>query len=256
VIVGVPKEIKANEGRVSLLPVGAEELTKRGHEVLVEAGAGAASGFPDDLYLAAGAKTVRAAEEVWGRSGMVVKVKEPVPDEYGFLREDLVVFTFFHFAASRELTEAVSRSKCGAIAYETIETSGGRLPLLVPMSEVAGRMAVQEAAKYLERAKGGRGILLSGVPGVEPATVLVLGAARRARMPQGSRPVSAPRSMSWTSTWTACAASTTSCRPTLPRSCPTLTTYATFCRWPTSSSARCSFPEAGRRNLSRRRCSS
>ena len=173
--VGVLKEIKANENRVSLLPVGVELLKSHGHEVLVETKAGEGSGFPDELYREAGAEIVSSAREVYERADMVMKVKEPLPQEYGMIREGQIVFTYFHFAASEELTRAIMKSRCVAIAYETIETADGKLPLLTPMSEVAGRMAVQEGAKYLERTQGGRGILLAGVPGVEPATVVVLG---------------------------------------------------------------------------------
>jgi len=174
-IIGVLKEITADENRVSLLPVGAEALVDHGHQVLVETKAGLASSFPDRLYASAGAEIVPTAEEVYRRSDMIMKVKEPLPVEYDFLGKSQIVFTYFHFAASEELVRAVIRSKCVAIAYETIETEDGRLPLLTPMSEVAGRMAVQQGAKYLECEHGGRGILLGGVPGVEPATVVVLG---------------------------------------------------------------------------------
>ena len=173
--VGVLKEIKPNENRVSLLPVGVELLKSHGHQVLVETRAGLGSGFPDELYKEAGAEIVATAKEVYDRADMVMKVKEPLPQEYGLIREGQIVFTYFHFAASEELTRAMIESKCVAIAYETIETADGKLPLLTPMSEVAGRMAVQEGAKYLERTQGGRGILLAGVPGVEPATVVILG---------------------------------------------------------------------------------
>jgi len=174
-IVGVPKEIIADENRVSLLPVGAEALVDHGHQVLVETKAGSASSFPDRLYASAGAEIVHTAEEVYRRSGMIIKVKEPLPVEHGFLDKGKIVFTYFHFAASEQLVHAVIGSKCVAIAYETTETEEGHLPLLTPMSEVAGRMAVQQGAKYLECEHGGRGILLGGVPGVEPATVVILG---------------------------------------------------------------------------------
>jgi alanine dehydrogenase len=174
-VIGVLKEIKANENRVSLLPVGAELLKEHGHEVLVEKNAGLGSGFPDELYEEVGAKIVDSAAEIYRQADMIMKVKEPLPQEYDLIREEQIVFTYFHFAASEELTRAIIRSRCVAIAYETIETADGKLPLLTPMSEVAGRMAVQEGAKYLERTHGGRGILLGGVPGVEPATVLVIG---------------------------------------------------------------------------------
>jgi alanine dehydrogenase len=174
-IVGVPKEIKSDEYRVALLPVGADELTRAGHKVLVEAGAGLGSGLPDRSYVKHGAEIVAAAEEIYGRSDMIVKVKEPQPAERPMLRRGQIVFTYFHFAADRQLTEEVLASGCIAVAYETLRDDRGRLPLLVPMSEVAGRMSIQEGAKYLERPQMGRGILLAGVPGVEPAHVAVLG---------------------------------------------------------------------------------
>jgi len=175
VIIGVPKEVKTNENRVAVTPVGVETLTKHGHAVLVEKSAGAGSGFEDTQYEKSGAKLVGAAEEIFAKAEMIVKVKEPLPVEYGLIRPGQVVFTYFHFASSRELTEAMINSKCVAIAYETVQTQKGDLPLLIPMSEVAGRMAVQEGAKYLEVNTGGRGILLGGVPGVEPAHVVILG---------------------------------------------------------------------------------
>ena len=174
-LLGIPSEVKQNEYRVALTPAGAEALTRAGHEVLVQAGAGEDSGFTDDFYQRAGAEIVADAEEVWARAEMVMKVKEPVPSEWPLMREDQVVFTYFHFAASEALTRAVMESGCVAIAYETVGPESGELPLLTPMSEVAGRMAVQEGAKYLGRPSGGSGILLGGVPGVLPAKVLVLG---------------------------------------------------------------------------------
>jgi alanine dehydrogenase len=174
-IIGAPKEIKDNEYRVALLPSGVELLVKAGHTVIVQAGAGDGSGVSDDEYSHAGATVVGSAEEVFGGAELIIKVKEPLPTEYPMLRPGLVVFTYFHFAASRELTEAMVDSKIVAIAYETIELDDGTLPLLTPMSEVAGRMAVQEGAKYLERPFKGRGMLLGGVPGVEPARVVVIG---------------------------------------------------------------------------------
>lgn len=174
-IIGVPKEIKTHENRVALLPGGVKQFTGNGHKVLIEKDAGTGSGFSDDLYTQEGAEMVENAEELWERSGMIMKVKEPVAEEYGRMREGQIIFTFFHFAASRELTEAVIDSKCIAIAYETVEKEDGSLPLLIPMSEVAGRMAAQEGAKYLEKALGGRGVLLGGIPGVPPANVMVLG---------------------------------------------------------------------------------
>ncbi|MGD8748696.1 MAG: alanine dehydrogenase [Balneolaceae bacterium] len=174
-IIGVPKEIKTHENRVALLPGGVTKMKRHGHEVLVEKGAGNGSGFPDEKYVEAGAKIVNDVEEVWKQAEMIMKVKEPIEVEYDRMREGQIIFTYFHFAASRKLTEAVIESKAIAIAYETVEKEDGSLPLLIPMSEVAGRMASQEGAKYLEKAQGGRGILLGGIPGVRPANVLVLG---------------------------------------------------------------------------------
>ncbi len=174
-IVGVPKEIKPDENRVALVPAGAEALTRSGHHVLVQEGAGLGSGFDDDAYRAAGAEVAAEAGDVWGEAELVLKVKEPVDSEWGELREEQVVFTYFHFAASEELTRAVLDSGCVAVAYETVQRPGGDLPLLTPMSEVAGRMAVQEGARCLEKPTGGYGVLLGGVPGVLPGEVLILG---------------------------------------------------------------------------------
>lgn len=174
-IIGVPREIKANENRVALVPVGAQTLTGNGHKVVVETHAGVGSGFPDDVYRNAGAEIVGTAREVFERADMIMKVKEPLPPEYSLIRQGQIVFTYFHFASGKELTEAMMRSKCIAIAYETVQRTDGSLPLLIPMSEVAGRMAPQEGAKYLERTMGGRGVLLAGVPGTEPADVVVIG---------------------------------------------------------------------------------
>ncbi len=178
-IVGVPKEVKADEYRVGLLPVGADLLTRAGHKVYVETGAGDGTGFTDDDYTNVGATVLPTADEVWDKADMIIKVKEPQPIEYPRMKDAQVVFTYFHFAASKELTLACLERNIVAIAYETLEAPGpmGRptLPLLTPMSEIAGRMATQEGAKYLERPQGGRGVLLGGVPGVEPGHVLVLG---------------------------------------------------------------------------------
>lgn len=174
-LLGIPAEVKQNEYRVALTPAGAEALTRAGQEVLVQAGAGEDSGFTDDFYERAGAEIVPGADAVWDRAEMIMKVKEPVPSEWPLMRKDQVVFCYFHFAASEALIRAVMRSGCVAIAYETVGPEDGELPLLTPMSEVAGRMAVQEGAKYLGRPSGGSGILLGGVPGVLPAKVLVLG---------------------------------------------------------------------------------
>lgn len=175
VIVGVPREIKPDEYRVGMMPVGVEELKQAGHDVLVEKGAGLGSGIADDDYARHDAEMVDGPDAVWSRADMIVKVKEPQPPELARIRRGQVVFTYFHFAASRELTEGTLRTGCVAVAYETITDAAGRLPLLTPMSEVAGKMSIQEGAKYLERPMQGRGILLGGVPGVEPATVVVLG---------------------------------------------------------------------------------
>jgi alanine dehydrogenase len=174
-IVGVPTEVKKDEYRLGMRPVGAEVLTQQGHSVLVQAGAGLGSGFPDQQYDAAGARIVPKAEDVWARADMVVKVKEPQPQEIPLIREGQTVFTYFHFAADKELTLGCLNSKCIAVAYETLTDKRGYLPLLTPMSEIAGKLSIQEGAKYLERPQGGRGILLGGVPGVEPGRVLIIG---------------------------------------------------------------------------------
>lgn len=174
-IVGIPKETKTHEYRVSMTPVGVDELVRRKHRVLVETNAGAGSGILDEEYSAVGATIVHSAKEVFSQADMIVKVKEPLAPERKMMRDGQVMFTYFHFAADRELTESVLKTGSVAIAYETIVDSQGRLPLLTPMSEVAGKMSIQEGAKYLERPMMGRGILLGGVPGVEPAQVLVIG---------------------------------------------------------------------------------
>lgn len=174
-IVGVSKEIKDNEARVGVTPAGAKALVEAGHTVLVETQAGAASGFDDAEYQQAGAQILPAASEVWSKSEMVVKVKEPIPSEYGFFRPGLVLFTYLHLAPVPELTDKLLASKVIGIAYETVRDKAGTLPLLTPMSEVAGRMSVQVGATYLEKERGGRGILLGGVPGVPPAHVTIIG---------------------------------------------------------------------------------
>ncbi len=174
-IVGVPKEVKTDEYRVAMIPVGVEELTRGGHRVLIQAGAGQGSGISDEQYAANGAEIVPDAAEIWKRSDLIVKVKEPLPSEWPGMRAGQIVFTYFHFAADERLTRAVMESGITAIAYETIKDARGTLPLLTPMSEVAGRMSIQEGAKFLERPFEGRGILLGGVPGVRPANVVVLG---------------------------------------------------------------------------------
>lgn len=174
-VVGVPNEIKTHESRVALTPVGVEELTRAGHKVLIQSGAGQGSGISDEHYRQHGAEIVASAADVWKHAHLIVKVKEPLPIEWPLMRAGQIVFTFFHFAADESLTRAVMESGISAIAYETIRDDKGRLPLLTPMSEVAGRMSIQEGAKFLERPFEGRGILLGGVPGVLPANVVILG---------------------------------------------------------------------------------
>lgn len=174
-IVGVPTEVKSDEFRVGLRPVGAELLAREGHTVLVQSGAGLGSGFSDEQYVASGATIVPTAEDAWLRADLIVKVKEPQPQEIPLIREGQQLFTYFHFAADRALTVACLERKCISIAYETLTDDRGGLPLLTPMSEVAGKLSVQEGAKYLERPFGGKGVLLGGVPGVTPGHVLILG---------------------------------------------------------------------------------
>lgn len=174
-VIGVPKEIKSNENRVALTPAGAMEFTRRGHAVYVQSTAGVGSGFEDRDYVDAGATILNTADEVWAKAEMIIKVKEPIAEEYGRCRPNQLIFTYFHFASSQELTLAMIKSGAVCLAYETVETKDRQLPLLIPMSEVAGRMAIQEGAKYLEKPVKGRGVLLGGVPGVPPGKVLVLG---------------------------------------------------------------------------------
>lgn len=174
-IIGVPKEIKSSENRVALTPAGALEFTRRGHEVYVQSTAGIGSGFPDEEYTDNGAVMLDSADEVWAKGDMIMKVKEPIAEEYPRCRANQLIFTYFHFASSQDLTTAMLASGAICLAYETVETKDRQLPLLIPMSEVAGRMAVQEGAKYLEKPAGGRGVLLGGVPGVAPGKVLVIG---------------------------------------------------------------------------------
>ncbi len=174
-LIGVPKEIKTNENRVALVPAGAEALAAAGHDVLVETGAGEGSGFPDDMYTAVGARIAPDAATTWAKADMIMKVKEPIAREWTHMRKGQCIFTYFHFAADEKLTRAHMDSGAVCIAYETVELPSRELPLLTPMSEVAGRMAVQEGAKYLEKLYGGRGVLLGGVPGVPPAKVVILG---------------------------------------------------------------------------------
>ncbi len=174
-IIGIPCEIKTDEYRVSMLPVGVEILTTEGHEVLVENNAGVGSGYENEQYIQAGATIVDTHEAVFDKADLIVKVKEPIGEEFKLMRSGQTLFTYFHFAADRTLTETCLASGITAVAYETLTDAHGRLPLLTPMSEVAGRMSIQEGAKYLEKPMEGRGILLSGVPGVEPAKVTILG---------------------------------------------------------------------------------
>ena len=175
-IIGIPKETKIDEHRVALPPSGAREFVRRGHSVYVQRGAGDGSGFPDQEYEASGAEMLQSAAEVWSRADMIIKVKEPQGSEVGYLHSDLVLFTYLHLAAEAQLINALLLTGVTGIAYETVEDSAGRLPLLEPMSEVAGRMATQVVSHYLEKHRGGRGMLLGGVPGVVPAHVVILGA--------------------------------------------------------------------------------
>jgi alanine dehydrogenase len=174
-IIGILKEIKVAENRVCMTPAGVEVMVHHKHEVLVERDAGVGSGFMNDAYLQAGARLVQKPEEIYGKADMVMHVKEPQPSEYELIRENQIIFTYLHLAAEKKLTKALIKAKSVNIAYETIQKTDRSLPLLIPMSEVAGRMAVQEGAKYLEMTQGGRGILLGGVPGVAPGTVVVIG---------------------------------------------------------------------------------
>lgn len=175
-VIGIPKEIKNNESRVGMIPAGVLELTHKGHTVFVQSGAGAGSGFSDGDYEKVGARILDSIDGVYTMSEMIVKVKEPIEEEYSLIREGQILFTYFHFASSARLTQAMVDSNAICIAYETVEDHDGTLPLLTPMSEVAGRMAIQQGAKYLEKPVKGRGVLLGGVPGVPPGRVLVLGA--------------------------------------------------------------------------------
>ena len=173
-LIGLPKEIKDNENRVGMTPGSVKALTRRGHRVLVQSGAGAGSSLADEEYVSAGAEIVTCAEDAW-TAQMVVKVKEPIASEYQFLHQDLILFTYLHLASDKPLTDALLASGTTGIAYETVQTEAGKLPLLVPMSEVAGRMATQVGATYLQKSHGGRGVLMGGVPGVAPANVAILG---------------------------------------------------------------------------------
>ena len=174
-IIGIPKEVKNHEYRVGMVPSSVKEFVTRGHKVLVETQAGEGIGFSDEHYKEAGAEIRKSAAEVWNDANMVIKVKEPLKEEFGFLREDLILYTYLHLAAEPDLTKALIDSKCTAIAYETVTDDAGRLPLLAPMSEVAGRMSVQVGAHFLEKAQGGSGVLLGGIPGVIPGNVVIIG---------------------------------------------------------------------------------
>lgn len=175
-IVGVPKEIKAQENRVAMTPAGADTMIRAGHKVLVEKGAGLGAGFSDEEYKAVGAEIINEVSDVWAKSEMIIKVKEPLASEYGYFRKGLIIFTYLHLAAEPDLTKALIDSGAVAIAYETVQRADRSLPLLTPMSEVAGRMAVQQGSIYLEKTRGGKGVLIDGVPGVPPASVVVVGA--------------------------------------------------------------------------------
>jgi alanine dehydrogenase len=174
-LIGILKEIKAEENRVAMTPAGVAQMRQNGHEIMVETGAGRGSGFADETYAQAGARVVATPAEIYAQAGMIMKVKEPLPREYGLIRHGQVLFTYLHLAADETLTRALIEARSVNIAYETIQKADGSLPLLIPMSEVAGRMSVQQAAKYLEMAQGGQGLLLGGVPGVSPANVVVIG---------------------------------------------------------------------------------
>lgn len=174
-IIGVPKEIKNNENRVGMTPSGVAELVKRGHQVYIQHTAGINSGFSDEAYLSVGAQILPAIEDIYSISEMIVKVKEPIVPEYSLIKKGQLLFTYFHFASDKELTLAMIDNKSVCLAYETVEKEDHSLPLLIPMSEVAGRMSIQEGARFLEKPQGGKGILLGGVPGVKPAKVLILG---------------------------------------------------------------------------------
>ena len=175
-IIGIPKEIKEQEDRVALTPAGVDGFVRNGHKVLVEKGAGMGAGFPDEAYSELGAEMIDEAAKVWEQAEMIMKVKEPLESEYKYFKEDLIIFTYLHLAAEEKLTKALMDAKTVAIAYETVELPNRALPLLAPMSEVAGRMAVQEGAVYLEKTYGGKGLLVDGVPGVAPAHIVVVGA--------------------------------------------------------------------------------
>ena len=208
--VGIPTEIKNNEYRVAITPAGVAELTRRGHEVLVQAGAGEGSAIADRDYKAVGAQIVNTADEVWAEADLLLKVKEPIEAEYGRMRKDQTLFTYLHLAASQPCTDALLASGTTSIAYETVQTADGALPLLAPMSEVAGRLSAQVGAYHLMRTHGGRGVLMGGVPGVEPAKVVVIGGGMAGDNAAAVAWAWAPTSPSSISTSTPCARSTPS----------------------------------------------
>ena len=240
--VGIPKEIKQGESRVGMTPAGVSEFVKRGHTVYVQHTAGDGSGFPDKEYEEAGASILPTMEEVYAASDMIVKVKEPIAPEYPLIRKDQIVFTYFHFACERELTDAMLKSGAVCIAYETVQKADRSLPLLIPMSEVAGRMATLNGAYYLQKTKGGKGKLISAVPGVEPARVLVLGGGT-----VGEAAARVQVSSSPTSICHACVSSAWSCHPMSTPFIPPNTISASFCRWSILWLVRCSFREPSAR---------
>ena len=174
-IIGILKEIKPEENRVSMTPAGVEVMRQHGHTILVEKNSGKGSGFDDELYIKMGGEIIDTPEEIYGASDMIMHVKEPLPSEYELIRKNQIIFTYLHLAAAEELTKILIKSHSINIAYETTQRADGSLPLLIPMSEVAGRMSIQEGARYLEMSRGGEGVLLGGVPGVDPGTVLIIG---------------------------------------------------------------------------------
>jgi alanine dehydrogenase len=228
-LIGLPREIKSDEYRVAMLPSGVEELTRAGHRVLVERGAGAGSGIADDDYAACGAEIVQSHADVFA-ADVVIKVKEPLAAEWPLLRRGQVLFTYFHFAADEELTRNVLESGVTAVAYETLKGRNGDLPLLTPMSEVAGRMSIQQGAKFLERPQEGRGILLGGVfPELNPHTLPSLVAELWERMQPALPPDFRPMLFCWTSTSNDSATSTTSCRQTSIPCSAIAITFASSC---------------------------
>jgi hypothetical protein len=244
--IGIPREVKNNEFRVGITPVGVHELVNHGHTVYIEKDAGVGSSITDEDFVGQGAQILDSADDVWGESDMVMKVKEPVAEEYHRLREDLLLYTYLHLAADEPLTEELVAKKVTAVAYETVQLPSGMLPLLYPMSEVAGCLAPQVGAMALMRANGGRGVLMGGVGGVANSKVVVLGPGLPARTPPTSRWVWGPMSPFSTPTSTSCGcrsgATTTACTRSPPPRCPSASRSSRL----TWSSARCSSP--GRRH--------